>query len=85
MRSSWATATHYAATPDPFAAADVEAAILAAYAAVLGPPPPVMARWTGTYASGAAHSLVETPADGVRLVVVTSGTGASTPSRWRRM
>ncbi len=24
------------------------------------------------------HSLVATPADGVRLVVVTSGTGAST-------
>lgn len=69
---------HYAATPDPFAPAAVEALILDAYEAVLGPAPSVVARWTGTYASGAGHSLVETPATDVRLVVVTSGTGAST-------
>lgn len=69
---------HYAATPDPFAPAAVEALILDAYEAVLGPAPPVVERWTGTYASAAGHSLVETPATDVRLVVVTSGTGAST-------
>jgi FAD dependent oxidoreductase TIGR03364 len=69
---------HYAATPDPFASARVERLILDEFAAVFGMVPPVFERWTGTYASAAAHSLVTTPADGVRLVVVTSGTGAST-------
>ena len=41
-------------------------------------PPPVLERWTGVYASADGHSLVETPLPGVRLVVVTGGTGAST-------
>jgi len=68
----------YAATPDPFLSAEIERLILEAFARILGPPPPVLARWTGTYASGAEHSLVRAPADRVRLVVVTSGTGAST-------
>ncbi len=68
----------YAATPDPFAAADVEALILDEFAQVFGAVPPVVERWTGTYASAAGHSRVTAPADGVRLVVVTSGTGAST-------
>ena len=44
----------------------------------LGTPPAVIGRWTGTYASAAGHSIVRAPAEGVRLVVVTSGTGAST-------
>lgn len=70
---------HYAATPDPFARDDVDALILDEFAQVFGQaPPPVLERWTGTYASAAGHSLVETPAQGVRLVTVTSGTGAST-------
>lgn len=68
----------YAATPDPFGRAEIDTAMLAQYAAVLGPPSPVIERWTGTYASAAGHSFVRRPADGVRLVVVTSGTGAST-------
>lgn len=68
----------YAATPDPFAAVDVEHLILDEFAAVFGSLPPVVSRWTGTYASAASHSLVATPVDGVRLVTVTSGTGAST-------
>ncbi|OYW29053.1 MAG: FAD-dependent oxidoreductase [Caulobacter sp. 12-67-6] len=68
----------YAATPDPFAAASTEDLILDSYREVLGDAPQVVARWTGTYASSASHSLVQTPADGVRLVVITSGTGAST-------
>ncbi len=68
----------YAATPDTFAAVAVERLILDEFAAVFGSVPPVVERWTGTYASAAMHSLVATPADGVRLVVVTSGTGAST-------
>jgi FAD dependent oxidoreductase TIGR03364 len=69
---------HYAQTPDPFASDAVERLILDEFAAVFGAVPPVIERWIGTYASGAGHSIVETPADGVRLVLVTSGTGAST-------
>jgi FAD dependent oxidoreductase TIGR03364 len=70
---------HYAATPDPFARDDVDALILDEFARVFGQaPPPVLERWTGTYASAAGPSLVEAPMPGVRLVTVTSGTGAST-------
>ncbi len=70
---------HYAATPDPFSRTDVDALILDEFAKVFGQaPPPVLERWTGTYASAAGHSLVEAPAPWVRLVVVTGGTGAST-------
>jgi FAD dependent oxidoreductase TIGR03364 len=70
---------HYAPTPDPFARDDVDGLILDEFAQVFGQAPPeVLERWTGTYASAASHSLVETPMPGVRLVVVTSGAGAST-------
>ena len=69
---------HYAATPDPFASDAVDRLILDEFRAVFGIVPAVQDRWTGTYASAAGHSIVETPMPGVRLVVVTSGTGAST-------
>ena len=70
---------HYAPTPDPFGRDDVDALILDEFAQVFDQaPPPVRERWTGTYASAAGHSLVETPMPDVRLVVVTGGTGAST-------
>lgn len=70
---------HYAPTPDPFGREDVDALILDEFAQVFGrAPPAVLERWTGTYASAAGHSLVETPMPNVRLVVVTGGTGAST-------
>ncbi len=70
---------HYAATPDPFARDDVDALILDEFAQVFGQaPPPVLERWTGTYASARGHSLVEAPMPNVRLVTVTGGTGAST-------
>jgi FAD dependent oxidoreductase TIGR03364 len=69
---------HYADTPDPFASEAVERLILDEFSTLFGMVPPVLERWTGTYASASGHSLVETPSDGVRLVVVTSGTGAST-------
>jgi hypothetical protein len=69
---------HYAQTPDPFASDQIDRLILEEFRAVFGSLPPVLERWTGTYASAAGHSVVETPLDGVRLVVVTSGTGAST-------
>lgn len=70
---------HYAATPDPFSHEHVDRLILDEFAAVFGQvAPPVVERWTGTYASAHGHSLVEAPMSGVRLVTVTSGTGAST-------
>jgi FAD dependent oxidoreductase TIGR03364 len=70
---------HYADTPDPFAHEHVDQLILDEFAAVFGQDaPPVIERWTGTYASARGHSLVEAPMPHVRLVTVTSGTGAST-------
>jgi len=68
----------YGPTPDPFGRADIDAAMLRQYEAVLGAAPAVTERWTGTYASAAGHSIVRSPMAGVHLVVVTSGTGAST-------
>jgi len=70
---------HYATTPDPFGRDDVDALILDEFEKVFGQAPPtVLERWTGVYASADGHSLVEAPMPGVRLVVVTGGTGAST-------
>jgi FAD dependent oxidoreductase TIGR03364 len=69
---------HYDATPDPFQPAAVDALILEEFARVLGPPPPAIERWTGVYPSGPEDAFVEAVAPGVRLVSVTSGTGAST-------
>lgn len=69
---------HYAATPDPFAGDAVDRLILQEFSAVFGCLPDVLERWTGTYASATGHSIVAAPEDGVRLVVVTGGTGAST-------
>ncbi len=71
---------HYGDRPDPFMDARVEALILAEFAAATGlTPPPVVSRWIGSYAHAKAHPMfVDTPRDRVRLVMVTSGTGAST-------
>ena len=71
---------HYDPTPDPFAPDAVDRLITAELAAVLDLPRPEIAeRWTGTYASAPDRlMLVDRPSDAVRLVVVTSGTGAST-------
>lgn len=71
---------HYGPTPDPFSHEAVDRLILDEYAAVFGaPPPPVVERWTGTYASASdRHVLIEAPLEGVRLVTVTTGAGAST-------
>ena len=71
---------HYGATPDPFAPTHVDDLILEEYAAVYdGPPAPVVARWTGTYASAKDRlMLTDRPSDAVRIVLITSGTGAST-------
>ena len=71
---------HYATTPDPFASEAVDGLILGEFAAAFGrSAPPVLERWTGTYASAAGRPVVvDTPAPGVRLVMVTTGAGAST-------
>jgi FAD dependent oxidoreductase TIGR03364 len=71
---------HYAPTPDPFSHQAVDSLILDEFAAVLpGPVPPVLERWTGTYASAPdAAVLKDKPLHGVRLVMVTTGAGAST-------
>ena len=71
---------HDADTPDPFASEAVDRLILDEFAAALGrTPPPVVERWTGTYArSPSLPVLIDRPAERVRLIAVTSGNGAST-------
>src|SRR5271166_2079896 len=71
---------HYAATPDPFAPTAVADLLLDESPHVFsGDPPPVAERWTGTYASAKDRlALVDKPSDALRIVIVTSGTGAST-------
>lgn len=69
---------HYDATPAPFAAAETEALILNEFRAATGlTPPPVIERWTGVYSSAKQPYFIAAPSDAVRLVMVTSGTGAS--------
>ena len=71
---------HYAATPDPFAPAHVDELILDEYSHVFaGPTPRIAERWIGTYASAKDRlMLVDAPSDALRIVLITSGTGAST-------
>jgi FAD dependent oxidoreductase TIGR03364 len=69
---------HYDPTPDPFQPDAVDALILDEFERVLGPPPPVIDRWVGIYPSGPEDAFIEAPSPGVRLISVTSGTGAST-------
>lgn len=70
---------HYAPTPDPFGSEAVDRLILDEFAAVFGAVPPVLERWTGTYASAPDRTLlVDAPLPGVRLALVTTGAGAST-------
>jgi glycine/D-amino acid oxidase-like deaminating enzyme len=70
---------HYAPTPDPFAPEAVDRLILDEFQAVFGQVAlSVVERWTGTYASASDRTVViDTPAPGVRLVMVTTGAGAS--------
>src|SRR5579859_1639148 len=71
---------HYGPAAEPFMSARVEALILQAFREAVGlEPPPVVERWSGTYASAEAMAMfVDAPAPATRLVMVTSGTGAST-------
>ncbi len=71
---------HYGWSPSPFARAAVDDLILGELRAVLNlPDARVVERWVGVHASLPGVLMVrEAPAPGVRLVIVTSGTGAST-------
>lgn len=71
---------HYGETVDPFAPEAVDQLILDELDTVLDVPGrAVCERWTGVYASaGDRLMLVDRPSDSVRIVIVTSGTGAST-------
>jgi FAD dependent oxidoreductase TIGR03364 len=64
----------------PFADESVYELILEEYRAATGrPPPAVVQRWTGSYATAQSGAvLVESPFPKVRLVMITSGIGAST-------
>jgi len=70
----------YGPTPDPFALMAIDQLILDEFEAVFGRrAPPVLERWTGTFSSASDRTVVvDTPAPGVRLVMVTTGAGAST-------
>lgn len=71
---------HYAATPNPFGRDEVDSLILRELDRVLElPGRSIVQRWIGTYASAADRTmLIDRPAERVRIVLVTSGTGAST-------
>jgi FAD dependent oxidoreductase TIGR03364 len=71
---------HYDDLPGPFAPATAEHDILDEYVRATGrDAPPVTERWTGIYAVADDRTyLIDTPEPNVRLVIVTSGTGAST-------
>jgi len=71
---------HYDYLPAPFAPADAERDILDEYERATGrAAPPVLERWTGVYAVASDRTyLTDTPEPNVRIVIVTSGTGAST-------
>jgi len=69
---------HYDLTPAPFASAESEALILNEFRAATGlTPPPVTERWTGVYSSAEQPYFIDTPSPHVRVVMVTSGAGAS--------
>jgi FAD dependent oxidoreductase TIGR03364 len=71
---------HYGALPAPFAPASAERDILDEFRRATGrSAPDVLERWTGIYAVAEERTfLVDDPEERVRLVIVTSGTGAST-------
>jgi FAD dependent oxidoreductase TIGR03364 len=71
---------HYGFSASPFGREDVDALILDELKAVLRlPRAAVIERWIGTYASLPDRlAVTDAPLPSVRLVIVTSGTGAST-------
>jgi FAD dependent oxidoreductase TIGR03364 len=70
---------HYHDAPHPYAAVETESLILDELRAATAIDTPVIERWTGVYASANTRPMfADAPAPAVRVVVVTSGTGAST-------
>lgn len=71
---------HNGPVPDVFLRQDIEHIILDELEAVTGlPPSSVIERWFGTYATASDRlSLVDRPSPTIRVVIVSSGTGAST-------
>jgi glycine/D-amino acid oxidase-like deaminating enzyme len=71
---------HYAVTPDPFAPDGVDELILEEFDAVFRQARPrIVERWTGTYSSAQDRPMfMDRPAESIRLVMITGGTGAST-------
>ncbi|MGX8013003.1 TIGR03364 family FAD-dependent oxidoreductase [Mesorhizobium sp. ORM8.1] len=69
---------HYGLSLDPFGSEAVDQLILDEFRILFGKAPDVLARWTGSYASAQNAVLRDIPHEDVRLVIVTSGTGAST-------
>lgn len=72
--------THtYDTTLDPFDAEELDAAVLRETAGLLGADGlTVRERWRGVYGSAPEPFLVAAPAEGVRVVAVTSGIGMTT-------
>jgi D-hydroxyproline dehydrogenase subunit beta len=70
----------YAATQDCFAHEHIDELILGEFAAATGlSPPAVRERWMGTYSAAADRTMfIDAPARDVRIVMITSGSGAST-------
>ncbi len=70
---------HYEWSPSPFQRAEVDDLIMEELHQVLKVPgAQITERWSGTYASGPETMMREAIDDQTRLVIVTSGTGAST-------
>lgn len=71
---------HYGSAPEPFAQEAVDALILRHLRETLRlEQATVSARWVGTYPSSTSQDcLIDAPDDATRVVLVTSGTGAST-------
>jgi FAD dependent oxidoreductase TIGR03364 len=70
----------YAATPDFFADERIDQLILEEFTAATGcSAPAVRERWIGTYAAAPDRTMfIDAPAEDVRIVMITSGSGAST-------
>ena len=70
----------YATTPDFFADERIDQLILDEFTAATGrPPTAVRERWIGTYPSCTNRTMfIDAPARAVRIVMITSGSGAST-------
>src|SRR5262249_20238710 len=71
---------HEDANPEPFASEAVDTLIVQHLHEALDLPPcDVLERWTGVYPTGHTQdALIQAPEAGLRVVLVTSGTGAST-------